>query len=548
MFNLVKSIYYRFNHSLKRSFWFLLVFSMIISIFDLLSLVVLVPLTQLITGDFVDNFTANIFGTVIVLSKFNYFIVLICFFCVYTILRLFYSKLESFYCHIYGAYVANILYRNILYSNYGFFRKQDLSNYMTLLVNKVNIVSYQLFFPFFRLIASLTSIIAISTLLFFKNPQISFILGFIVCVGYLIIARLSKSRILTSSVEANSSQGELLSLIRDSFGSFKEIVISNVQEFFINDFKLKNDVYKKAQSTIQFLGIFPRIIIEPAFVLIVTSLFLFYNNTSSIIFVGYGFLRILPLAQVTFYNINTFKAAKPTFKEVLEIMKLSNNARVISIGDKSFDSLEMKNITITQGGCEIIKDFNFKIVKGDRIAIVGKSGAGKTTLVDFVMGLLDDYSGEIILDEQDLGFESFVSKVRPLIAHVKQDVFLSSRSLAENIAFNVPLDEIDFEKLNKVIWISGLFELVDNLPNRERSLLGDNGSLISGGQRQRIGIARALYSGRKFLIFDEATSALDIQTEDFVLQTIFSLNSDYTILFITHKMDITKYCNKVIKL
>jgi ATP-binding cassette subfamily B protein len=307
--------------------------------------------------------------------------------------------------------------------------------------------------------------------------------------------------------------------------------------------------YKRAQSELQIFGILPKTFIEPFFMILVASLILSdKSSASSIIITLYGFMRLLPLGQVAYYNFNTFKGAKPTF---LEFLGLIETAKVLSANvlEKSdFKSINLKRVSVTYGEIKILDRLSLEIRRGDRIAVLGRSGSGKTTLVDLLIGLIKSSSGELFIDNSLTSDIQFSYRMMSVTAHVKQDVFLVTGSILDNVAFNIPFDEIDFVKFNEVIRMSGLTEFIEKLPSKELTKLGENGAMISGGQRQRIGIARALYSGRKFIVFDEATSALDEETETGIFESLCQLDSTYTILFVTHKKELTKFSTKVIEL
>ena len=456
---------------------------------------------------------------------------------------------ESLFCHNYGSFIGEKVYFNVLSLDYTFFRTQSISSYISLLSSKVNVLSYQLFFPFFRIISSMTSILIILVYLLYTDFLLTSIFVIFLLVIYILISLYTKRRIGNYAVYANNVQNSIITLLRDSFGAFKEITLFNNQGFFMKAYQSFNYNYKRAQSELQIFGILPKTFIEPFFMILVASLILSdKSSASSIIITLYGFMRLLPLGQVAYYNFNTFKGAKPTF---LEFLGLIETAKVLSANvlEKSdFKSINLKRVSVTYGEIKILDRLSLEIRRGDRIAVLGRSGSGKTTLVDLLIGLIKSSSGELFIDNSLTSDIQFSYRMMSVTAHVKQDVFLVTGSILDNVAFNIPFDEIDFVKFNEVIRMSGLTEFIEKLPSKELTKLGENGAMISGGQRQRIGIARALYSGRKFIVFDEATSALDEETETGIFESLCQLDSTYTILFVTHKKELTKFSTKVIEL
>ena len=177
----------------------------------------------------------------------------------------------------------------------------------------------------------------------------------------------------------------------------------------------------------------------------------------------------------------------------------------------------------------IIKDFNIKIFKGEKIGVVGKSGCGKSTLGDILMGLLKPSKGIIKVDNHNLYSEKSslnIDQWHSCISHVPQDVYLSDSSIAANIAFGVPIEKIDMKKLNNAIKEAQLETLIKKSRMGVFSNVGENGTQLSGGQKQRIGIARAIYKGGNIIILDEATSSLDSKTELSILNCIDNLSRD----------------------
>jgi ATP-binding cassette subfamily B protein len=194
----------------------------------------------------------------------------------------------------------------------------------------------------------------------------------------------------------------------------------------------------------------------------------------------------------------------------------------------------------------VLEAINLKINKGSRIGIIGKTGSGKSTLIDLIMGLLHPSNGSIEIDGVTLDSKNLRGWQKQ-IAHVPQFIYLADVSIKENIAFGVQDDVIDFEKVKTCAQKAQLNELIESLPDNYDTKVGEKGVQLSGGQRQRIGIARALYKNAKIIIFDEATSALDDHTEKAIIKTINDLDPDLTILMIAHRVTTLKNCCTIIE-
>ena len=192
---------------------------------------------------------------------------------------------------------------------------------------------------------------------------------------------------------------------------------------------------------------------------------------------------------------------------------------------------------------KIVNGVNFCINKGEAVAFVGKSGAGKSTIVDLILGVLEPTQGEILVDNENICDNklSWYDK----IGYVSQNIFLMDSSILNNIAFGVSNENIDMEKVLSAVKLSQLDTFVDSLENGIYTVIGEDGARISGGQKQRIGIARALYNNPDILVFDEATSALDQETEKAVLESIEGLYKKKTMIIIAHRLNTVKKCDKI---
>ena len=193
----------------------------------------------------------------------------------------------------------------------------------------------------------------------------------------------------------------------------------------------------------------------------------------------------------------------------------------------------------------VIKDINLKIPKGERVGIIGITGSGKSTVVDLLMGLLEPTQGKIIVDGQLISQDDVRRSWQRAVAHVPQSIFLVDATIGENIAFGVPHDQIDFDRVRKAAQQAQIAEFIESRPEAYNAIVGERGIRLSGGQRQRIGIARALYKQASVLIFDEATSALDIYNENKILKEIYENKKDKTLIIISHRNNTVKYCDSI---
>ena len=219
---------------------------------------------------------------------------------------------------------------------------------------------------------------------------------------------------------------------------------------------------------------------------------------------------------------------------------LKNKKAINFNGKISFNNISFKYATSDKLS---IKNITLDIKKGDRVGIFGKTGSGKSTFVDILMGLNMPTLGEVLIDDRRITKENIMNWQKN-ISHVPQRIFLSDGSIAENVAFGIPKNQIDFNKVNECLTMASLPDFIDNSDGKELKLAGERGSKLSGGQVQRIGIARALYLNRSVIVFDEATSALDTNTEKEIMETIYKLGKDLTLIIIAHRLSTLDLCNK----
>ena len=197
-------------------------------------------------------------------------------------------------------------------------------------------------------------------------------------------------------------------------------------------------------------------------------------------------------------------------------------------------------------GEKALKDISLKIKKGDFVGFVGPSGAGKTTLVDVLLGLLHPQTGTIKLNGKDIF--SQIELWRSLVAYLPQEIFLIDDSLAKNIALDDDIENSSHDRFKEVVIKSRLDDFIDNLPEGLDTRMGERGVRLSGGQRQRVAIARALFHEREVLILDEATSSLDTKTEEEIVKQIQKFKGEKTVIAIAHRITTLKYCDSLYKL
>lgn len=393
-------------------------------------------------------------------------------------------------------------------------------------------------------------------------------LGFVAILGlfaiYAIIYKLTEFRVRRNGVIVSENNFYSSRLINESFSGIKNVKIFNVEEQFLELMYRSRYKLNTAKANNQFLSSSPRYLIEILiFSFVILMLTVFYYQGISIESIipqagvfGMAAYKMLPSVQIVFNCMVGIKSHLGAFdylrEDLSEALKLSKDHSVAEI---SPDRVEFSNALSFDQVCfsypgsssKTLNDFSLEVKKGKKIAFVGSTGSGKTTVLNMFLGFLKPTSGKIYIDEKILDDHN-LKAWQQLIGYVPQDIFLMDVSIAENIAFESNQENICFEKLRAAAKLAEIDEFVMSLPEGYQTIVGEMGVQLSGGQRQRIGIARALYRNPKVLILDEATSALDSQTESNVMGNIYQMEEEVTVIIVAHRLSTIRSCDEILVL
>lgn len=459
-----------------------------------------------------------------------------------------------------GSDLSSSIFKSFLKKPYSEIVDIKSSEVINGVLTKVDRVTMLIILPWLNFVSSLIIMFFILSLLIYININITLISMSSIGIVYFLISALTKKKLLSNSKYIAFSSDKIVQLIQESKGTIKDIIIGRMHSNYFEKFRNLDWRYRYLHGVNLVISQSPRFIIEAigaSIIVIIAYIISINSNNPGSVLPSLGVLvfamqRILPLVQIIYRSWSSIQAGQASFYDVIELMSDTKNLN-ISIENKldvTFQKeISLKNVSFKHSNKKnyLFKDVNLKINSGTFVGIVGKSGSGKTTLIDLIMGLLTPSKGDILVDNLKIDINN-ISSWQSCISHVPQEVFLVDASIAENIALGVSIDEINEEKLKESIYKAQLNDLVNNLPNKEATRVGESGALISGGQRQRIAIARALYSDAKVFIFDEATSALDQKTEKELIQVFNSFKNEILFIMVTHRLNSLSICDQIIDL
>ena len=418
--------------------------------------------------------------------------------------------------------------------------------------------------PVLTLLAEIITILAILVLLSTTNilAVLSLLAITTLFITFYIVILKDKLYLMGKSV--HEGEENIIKGIQQSFDGYKEISILGKKKYFYEIIKKNADRIFLMGSRFHAYQIMPRYLIELTMVtFIVFFVILLTKNATNTqnalpvlgIFVAAS-LRIIPSINQIVRSINQIKnsiyAASRLLSDLKEIDKFHKD-RDLNIKENKdtferFEELNIKSIDFSYPGTndKAIKNISLNIKQGECIGIIGKTGSGKTTLIDIMLGFLNPSNGDILANNTPIknDLKSWMS----LTAYIPQSIFLIDDTIKKNIALGIEDSEINLEMIKKSLSMSRLDSFVENLPEKIETVIGERGMRLSGGQRQRIALARAFYFQRQIIVMDEATSSLDNETEKEVIDSINRMKRKITMLVIAHRLSTVKNCDYIYKI
>ncbi len=502
-----------------------------------------------------------------ILASINLQIVITVIFCLVAMIagltRVLLMWLQTRFSHAIGADFSYAIYKQALFQPYSVHISRNSSEIISGIVNKSNGLLTFIVLPTLTLLSSISMICFILATVILFNPVVALVTFGGFGVLYFIVMSITKNQLKIDAQRINEYSTSVIKALQEGLGGIRDVLLDRTQYEYLKLYKQSDNPLRRSQANVQIISSAPRFIIE-AIGLVFIGLIAFNLSTVDDGFLGaipllgliaLGAQRLLPLMQQSYMSYVNLKAGAPMLIDVLRLLESKTPENDCHFKKIESDALEFRKYIDIEGVSFaydnsdqfVFSNLNISIPKGSRVGIVGKTGCGKSTFCDVLMGLLLPSEGCIKIDGLKLD-ASNIHQWQKQIAHVPQSIFLVDSTVEENIAFGVNIDNIDHNRIIESAIKAGIHSDIVTWSNGYQTRIGERGIQISGGQRQRIGIARALYKNADVIFFDEATSALDGQTEKEIIAAINSLSKELTIITVAHRTTTLKSCDLIISL
>ena len=460
-----------------------------------------------------------------------------------------------------GAEISSKIFKNILMRPYKenlYSKSNEIVSTLTQRADSLTGLVYQ-FFSFMSVCLSLFMMLAFSL---FINAKYTIVLIFLVLLIYITIGFFSKRVLKSKSKTLYLAVNERTKTMQSALNNLREIILNFSQDELSKIFSKSETSFRKTEAHVAFLSMFPRYLLEGLAIIALSIfaliLYKLQNNSSEILIIlgtiVFATSKLLPIFSQIYTSWSSFYGYHKTLLDVTDLINIKHENKFVReiINSKRFNFnkyIEFKDVyyQYPYSKHQILKKLNFKIKLGEKVAIIGKTGSGKSTIISLLCGLLDDYKGSIHVDNLDIKKINFQEWIKN-ISHVPQEIFLSNDTIYDNIKFLKDDTEVDKNELHSAADLATVTEFAEQKENKFNTVVGDNGKNLSGGQKQRVGLARGFLKKTKILILDEATNQLDKKTEEKIYNNIEKNFPNITLIVITHNHNLLDFFDKVINL
>ncbi|AJD92701.1 ABC transporter-like protein [Jeotgalibacillus malaysiensis] len=562
----LKKIIGLFTKKEKKKFYFLLFMMIVAAFFETLGIGLIIPLIGIITDPAIveENAVLSWIYQQFGFQSYEFFVLA----SVGFMLSVFFGK--NLYLLLYQYFqfkmilnfqvkLSKNLFKNYLTKPYTFHLQRNTSILLRNVNEEVPKVLQGILLSSFQLATEALVIICILSLLLYTSPVATIAAGILLGGSMIIFHFTFRQKISSLGKEQQIVNGSLIQWVNQGLGAAKEVKVSGREGFFVSKYREQSKIKASNSLYMKVLEQVPRLFIESMLVavVLVTLLIIVFQgkNTAELISIMALFamaaFRLMPSITRVVALIATIRYSQPALDAIYDDLKqfgtedIQKHNKKQEVNKSSFKHITLNNVFFSypDQAAPTIQGVSLEILRGQSVAFIGTSGAGKTTIVDIMLGLLEPFKGEVKVNQHQLSKQ--ISYWQKNIGYIPQFIFLSDDTIRANVAFGLPEKDVSDEMVWNALEKSQLKEFVLSLPEGLDTSVGERGVRLSGGQRQRIGIARALYHDPEILFMDEATSALDHNTEKEIMKSIDLLKGDKTIIIIAHRLSTIENCDVI---
>jgi ATP-binding cassette, subfamily B, bacterial PglK len=573
----IKKLWVLFNKKDKKKFLLLFFMLIIAAIFETAGIGLIVPFVGIVTdpAKIQQQWILSYIYKTLSFQSTNTFIL----FAVGVLLTVFIIKNTYLLLFYYLQYrvifnqkvkLSSTLFKEYLTKPYSFHLQRNSAELLRNINGEVPKVFDGILLASFQLLTEILVIISILTLLIVTAPVATITSGILLGGSVFIFFRIFRNKITYLGKENQRVGREMIKWVNQGIGASKEVKVSGKESYFVDSYEKQSKIMASNTIYKSILDQLPRLFIETLLVsvVLITMIILVFQGTDSSTLVGTMSLfamaafRLMPSINRIVATLSSIRFSKPGLTVVYDDLINDNEGTIriqeeqtveprsvkVNINEKTFlHSINLENVYFRYPNHReyFVKNLSLTIPIGKSVAFIGTSGAGKTTIVDLILGLFEPEKGRLTVDGKEL------NELLPIwqnkIGYIPQSIYLSDETIRKNVAFGIAEKDIDESAVRRAIHDAQLKGFVDSLPEGLDTVVGERGVRLSGGQRQRIGIARALYHNPEIIFLDEATSALDTETEKEIMKAIDDLKGEKTLIIIAHRLSTIENCDIVFK-
>lgn len=462
--------------------------------------------------------------------------------------------------HAIGADFGISIYRRTLYQPYAVHVARNSSEVIAGISIKANSMVNGVAMPILTILSAGLMLFTILFAMLVVEPVLTFATFGGFGIIYVLVTLVANKSLARDSQCISREQSQVIKALQEGLSGIRDVLIDGTQAAYCKIYSNADLPLRRALSNVQMISVGPRFAVEAlGMVLLALLAYSFVGRPEGIAAavpvlgaMAFGAQRLLPVMQQIYAGLAHMRAGLEPLMDTLDLIDQPLPAYADAplpapIPFQHGITLSKLAFRYAPQAPWVLQGVDLTFPKGGRIGFIGSTGCGKSTLLDIIMGLLTPTEGSLAIDGVPVTLQNHRAW-QAHIAHVPQAIFLADTTIAENIAFGVPPDEIDYERVRQAAQKAQVAHAIESWDQQYHTRVGERGIRLSGGQRQRIGIARALYKRADVLVFDEATSALDNDTERAVMEAIESLGDELTILIVAHRLSTLKNCTLIVEM